>query len=122
MQARDEEVREQDPAEEQDVVDTGADRTSGAGADDPVEREARAAAAEAGAIGGDPGGDYEAGEAERAVAEGGGGVAEGFEEAEHELIENASREAAAPDPSELAGEPEDRRARGEYGEADHEGA
>jgi len=61
-------------------------------------------------------------EAERAVVEGGGGVAEGFEEAEHELIENASHEATAPDPEELAGKPEAARGDAEYGEADHERA
>lgn len=120
MQAGDEETQE--PIEEHDVVDTGADRTSGAHADETVEREARAAAAEAGAIGGDPGGDYEVSEEERPVVEGGGGVAEGFEEAEHELIENASHEAVAPDPTELAGEPEEERPRADYGEADHERA
>src|SRR5690606_15354649 len=84
VQDRDEETLE--PIEEHDVVDTGRDRDSGAHADDAAEREARAAAAEAAAIGGYPGEDYGVDEAERAVVEGGGGVAEGFEEAEHELI------------------------------------
>lgn len=120
MEARDEETQE--PIEEHDVVDTGADRSSGAHTDDIVERESRVAAEEAGAIGGDPGDDYGVSEEERAVAEGGGGVAEGFEEAERELIENASHDATAPDPSELAGEPEEQRAQAEYGEADHERA
>jgi hypothetical protein len=120
LDARDEETQE--PIEEHDVVDTGGDRASGAHSDEAVERESRAAAEEAGAIGGDPGEEYGVEESERAVAEGGGGVSEGFEEAEHELVENATHEAVAPDPSELAGEPEDQRAQTEYGEADHERA
>lgn len=120
MEARDEETQE--PIEEHDVVDTGGDRRSGAKSEDVVERESRAAAEEAGAIGGDPGEDYDVSEEERAVAEGGGGVSEGFEEAERELVENTSHEAVAPDPSEFAGEPEERRAETEYGEADHERA
>lgn len=73
--------------------------------DDQAKREAAAAAAEAGAIGGyvedesdDP--------AERAVLEGGGGEAEGFEEAEAELVEHASHGDPAPDPMDIAAEPE----------------
>lgn len=59
-------------------------------ADDPlVRREERAAAAEAGRIGG-PAADTEGDEADRPVEEGGGGEAEGFEVAERELAEQAS--------------------------------
>ncbi len=55
----------------------------------------------------------------RAVREAGGGEAEGFEEAEAELIEHASHGDSGPDPSNLAGEPEE-LTDSEYGEADHE--
>ena len=57
--------------------------------------EEQAAAAEAAAIGGSPGNEYTgsdgepATEAERPLAEAGGGVAEGQEQAEAELVENA---------------------------------
>jgi hypothetical protein len=56
---------------------------------------------------------------QRAVREGGGGQAEGFELAEEELVEHASHGDPGPDPSNLAGDPEDYQG-GEYGEADHE--
>ena len=46
-------------------------------------------------------------EERRPVEEAGGGEAEGFEQAEEELIEHASHGDPAPDPSELAGEAED---------------
>lgn len=67
--------------------------TTNPGSDPPrddalAEREERAAAAEAGSIGGGRP-DYPGEEERRAVEEGGGGVAEGFEEAERELIEAA---------------------------------
>jgi hypothetical protein len=58
-------------------------------------------------------------EEQRAVREGGGGEAEGFEESEKELIEHASHGDSGPDPSHLAGEPEEYRG-DEGGEADHE--
>jgi hypothetical protein len=58
-------------------------------------------------------------EEQRAVSEAGGGEAEGFELAEEELIEHASHGDSGPDPSNLAGEPEE-YAGGEYSEADHE--
>ena len=58
---------------------------------------------------------------QRPLREGGGGEAEGFEDAEEELIEHASHGDPAPDPSELAGDPEDpESAESVYGEADHE--
>jgi hypothetical protein len=57
----------------------------------------------------------------RPLREAGQGEAEGFEEAEEELIEHASHGDPAPDPTELAGEPEDpdREPAPAYGEADH---
>jgi hypothetical protein len=58
-------------------------------------------------------------EEQRAVTEAGGGEAEGFEEAEKELIEHASHGDPGPDPSHLAGRPESYRG-DEGGEADHE--
>ncbi|HKO26085.1 MAG TPA: hypothetical protein VJU80_01390 [Solirubrobacteraceae bacterium] len=61
---------------------------------DPAREEAEAAAAEAAAIGGRPSSELPSeqpiDEADRAVVEGGGGEAEGFEQAERELIEHAS--------------------------------
>jgi hypothetical protein len=58
-------------------------------------------------------------EEQRAVREGGGGEAEGFELAEEELIEHASHGDSGPDPSNLSGKPEDYQG-DEGGEADHE--
>ena len=62
---------------------------------DPEQREAEAAAAEAAAIGGDPGPQTDldgepVDEARRAVVEAGEGEAEGFEQAEQELVEHAT--------------------------------
>jgi hypothetical protein len=57
----------------------------------------------------------------RPVEEGGGGVAEGFEQAEEDLIENASHGEGEGDPLADAIDNEDveaERATGEYGEAD----
>ncbi len=60
-------------------------------------------------------------EEQRPLREAGQGEAEGFEESEAELIEHASHGDSGPDPSNLAGEPEDPgAAEAEYGEADHE--
>jgi hypothetical protein len=60
-------------------------------------------------------------EEQRPLREAGQGEAEGFEEAEAELIEHASHGDSGPDPSHLAGEPEDPgAAEVEYGEPDHE--
>lgn len=88
------------------------------GDEDYVAEQEREAAQEAVGIGG-PGGHYETGEAERPLAEAGQGQAEGFELAEEDLVENASHESgAAPDPTHLAGEPEDPRVGSEYGEPD----
>ena len=60
--------------------------TMEAGDDDVVKPEEEAAAAEAGEIGGSAP-SYDGDAADRPVAEGGGGVAEGFEQAEDELVE-----------------------------------
>ncbi|HEX6116400.1 MAG TPA: hypothetical protein VFY99_04820 [Solirubrobacterales bacterium] len=86
--------------------------------DPTVDREAAAAAAEAGAVGG-PGADEDLPPAERAAAEHGGGEAEGFEQAERELIEHASHGDPAPDPQTLASD-EAAHPEAEYGSADHE--
>jgi hypothetical protein len=87
-----------------------------------VREQEDAAAAEAGAIGGrrEPGDEHD--EAMRPLEEAGEGEAEGFEEAERELVEHASHGDPAPDPSAVAGEAEDEEAREggvEYGDADH---
>jgi hypothetical protein len=88
--------------------------------DDLERREEDAAAEEAAAIGG-PAPDYEGDEAERPLEEGGEGVAEGFEQAEGELIEAASHgehrhnpaedeftpEAAADESTAAYGEPDE---------------
>jgi hypothetical protein len=85
-----------------------------------VAEQERAAAEEAVEAGGGPASD-EAEEAERALMEAGQGESEGFELAEEELIENASHEEdASPNPTYLAGLPEDQRPGVEYGEADSE--
>jgi hypothetical protein len=61
---------------------------------DPAREQAELAAAEAAAIGGrassEPPSQEQPDEAWRAVAEGGGGEAEGFELAERELVEHSS--------------------------------
>ena len=84
-----------------------------------VSEEEAEAAREAGKIGGRSGME-EMDPAERAAAEHGGGVAEGFEQAEERLRETASHGAGHhADPLADAGEPEFDRARGEYSESDH---
>jgi hypothetical protein len=92
---------------------------------DPLaEEEAAAAAAEAAAIGGTPTRDLETDvdEAMRAVIEGGGGEAEGFELAEQELIEHAEQGPARPGAEVHVREEIDRETeevdRAVYGEAD----
>ena len=55
----------------------------------------------------------------RPLREAGEGEAEGFEEAEAELIEHATHGDSGPDPTHLTGRPEE-RTDAEYGEADHE--
>jgi hypothetical protein len=85
--------------------------------DDPLlRREERAAAAEAGEIGG-PAPDTQGDEADRPVEEAGGGEAEGFETAEQELAEQASHGEGRWMPEADAFEPED-RAEQTHGEPD----
>jgi hypothetical protein len=64
-----------------------------------VEHEEEAAAEEAASIGGPPP-DYRTDEAHRALEESGEGEAEGFEEAEEELIEAASHGEPRHNPAE----------------------
>lgn len=96
-------------------------------ADDPsARREADAAAAEAGAIGGrtssEPPGTEGIDEAERPLREAGQGEAEGFEQAERELAEHAThgdQHAARRAIEDAPGEADDERA-ASAGEADAE--
>ena len=93
--------------------------------DEPIDpdalaaEEAAAAAAEAASIGG-PVPDDGLDPAERPVIEGGGGVAEGFEQSEEELVRQASHDDPAVVPTEAAFTPEAEsdRAGAVYGEAD----
>jgi hypothetical protein len=82
-----------------------------------VDREEEAAAAEAGAIGGRAG-DEDLDDAERPLAEGGEGVAEGFEQAEADLVENATHGDGEADPLDQAGEREASPDPAVHGEAD----
>jgi hypothetical protein len=99
--------------------------------DDVVREEEEAAAAEAGAIGGRPEDDpmeadpdrfdRERDEAFRAVEEGGGGEAEGFEQAEALLIEHATEWQQSTPQVDAEETDEDERAfetRDNYGEVD----
>ncbi|HSJ18257.1 MAG TPA: DUF892 family protein, partial [Solirubrobacterales bacterium] len=61
--------------------------------------EAETAACEAASIGG-PGSEEDVPEAQRPVAEAGGGEAEGFERSQEEPVEAATQGDAAPDPAE----------------------
>jgi hypothetical protein len=87
--------------------------------DDLLRQEERAAAAEASHIGG-PAPDYEGSEEERPLEEGGEGEAEGFEQAERELEEQASHGDPKFDPEVDAFTPEEDsdRSTAAYGEAD----
>jgi hypothetical protein len=84
-----------------------------------VHEEEEAAAEEAAHIGG-PGPDYETDEAHRPLEESGEGESEGFEDAERELIENASHEdsGASALRDQFPPEEESDRSTAEYGEAD----
>lgn len=83
-----------------------------------AEEQAAAAAAEAAQIGGPAPADG-LDPAERPVVEGGGGVAEGFEQAEEELIRQATHEGeGAPPTNDLSRAVEDGRANTVYGDAD----
>ena len=81
-----------------------------------VEEEERAAAAEAARIGGDAGDDRHP-PAERPLAEAGQGYAEGFDEAEEELVERAEH-GEQPHVSTISEEVESDRSTAAYGEAD----
>jgi hypothetical protein len=86
--------------------------------DEPiVQEEEDAAAAEAAEIGGE-GGLEDLDPAERASAEHGGGVAEGFEQAEEMHENHASHEEPGGSPLGLEGDPEDARTGADYAEAD----
>jgi len=85
------------------------------------QEEADAAAAEAAGIGGVTG-EEDLDPAQRPVSEAGGGVSEGFEEAERVLIEHASHgdQQAAHAILHDQGEPEEQGAAREDSESDHE--
>src|SRR4051794_2454982 len=85
------------------------------------QEETDAAAAEAARIGG-VAGDEELDPALRPVIEGGGGEAEGFEQAEDALVEHATHgdQQSAHAVIHDAGRPEEAGATGDGGEADHE--
>jgi hypothetical protein len=85
--------------------------------DRTLEDEAEEAAAEAGSIGG-PAPDSEGDEATRPVEEAGGGEAEGFEQAERELEEQASHGENRWDPETDAFTPEQDEPSTVYGEPD----
>jgi hypothetical protein len=94
--------------------------------DDPlVSDEERAAAAEAAGIGGrrpDYDVDDDSDESTRALEEAGEGESEGFELAEHDLIEEASHgeEGRSPELDAFDAEVESDEADSTYGEADEE--
>lgn len=90
--------------------------------DQTVRDQEEAAAAEAGRIGG-KGSAQDLDPEEQAVAEGGGGQAEGFEQAEDALVENASHGdgTGSPEADEFTPEAESDRSGAEYGEADDAG-
>ena len=87
--------------------------------DDFARHEEEAAAAEAAAIGGERP-DYDTDEAHRPLEEAGEGEAEGFEDAEAELIEAASHGDPGYSPAEDAFPPEERsdESGAVYGEPD----
>jgi hypothetical protein len=87
--------------------------------DERIREEEQAAADEAASIGG-PGAPIEGDEASRPVEEGGGGEAEGFEQAERELTEQASHgeNRWSPEKDAFTPEGEGDRATAEYGEPD----
>jgi hypothetical protein len=85
-----------------------------------VEEQEDAAAADAASIGGAAGSDSDD-PAMQPVEEAGGGVEEGFEQAEHDLVENASHGDGTGNPEVDAIDNENaeaERSTAEYGEAD----
>jgi len=89
---------------------------------DLVREEEAAAAAAAGRIGGVAGDEDDFDPAMRPVYEAGGGVAEGFEQAEADLVDNAQHGDGHGDPLSDAFRPEAESdlSGAEYGEADEE--
>lgn len=113
-----------DPPEGTAAEQAGRERTSmdrePPAPEDPLVREAEAAAAdEAAGIGG-PAPDLEGDEASRPVEEAGGGVAEGFEQSERALAEEASHGEGRYSPEKDAFTPEGEadRSSAVYGEPD----
>jgi hypothetical protein len=98
---------------------TERDPNQPASDDDLLRQEEQLAAAEASQIGG-PAPEYEGDEADRPLEEGGEGEAEGFEQAERELSEQATHGDSKLDPGVDAFTPEveSDRADAVYGEAD----
>jgi hypothetical protein len=88
--------------------------------DDLISEEEAAAAADAARIGGRAGDEDDFDPAMRPVYEAGGGEAEGFEQAEADLVENASHGDGHGDPETdaFAGEVESDRSGAAYGEPD----
>ncbi len=117
-----------DPEPTRDPIrEEGARAARGdAGDQDYVAQQTESAAAEAGGIGGRPSSEppplEDVDEAERPLAEAGQGEAEGFEQAEQELIEHASHgdQHAARRTLEDAPEESDDARAGQGGEADFE--
>ena len=90
--------------------------------DDLIREEEAAAAADAGRIGGVAGDEDDFDPEMRAVYEGGGGEAEGFEQAEADLIDNAQHSDGRGDPLSDAFTPEAESdlSSAAYGEPDEE--
>ena len=108
-------------AEEPVVEGIQGDNTQTRSMEDIVAEEEAAAAAEAGAIGGEmPRDELDMDPEMRPVYEAGGGDAEGFEQAEEMLIRNATHDEGGGKPLEDAFTPEAEadRSTAEYGEAD----
>ncbi len=106
-------------AEKPDRERTSVDAELDTPEDPLLRREERAAAAQAGAIGG-PAPEYEGDEAARPLEESGQGVAEGFEQSERDLVEEAAHGEERYSPEIDAFPPEERsdEATAVYGEPD----
>lgn len=103
-------------------ADADTDTDNGESADERiVERETRAAETAAGAIGGRRPAD-EPDSPERPISEGGGGVAEGFEESERALRDHAEHRDAGGNPKYDRANPEEDGDVAEYGESDDVGS
>jgi hypothetical protein len=88
--------------------------------DDLIREEEAAAGSDAAKIGGRAGDEEDFDPAMRPVYEAGGGEAEGFEQAEADLVENASHGSGRGDPEAdaFSGEAESDLSGAEYGEPD----